>query len=187
MSNFIKEIKWKFQEVKRLPKATYLCWKYPFLKYWKSKGPFYTNCWYYAIPEGWRKAFGIQMIKEINESLKRTDGRKAIKAFSIQDIKEKWGELQVYCYGTSEVYKILHKYEYISARTCINCGKPATVRSTGWICPYCNDCIGNRNYIHFGHRNGPSWYGWNGNMDNIPEDEWKAEEELLNDRNSTSN
>lgn len=121
----------------------------------------------------------MQMIKEINTSLKRTGGRKAINAFSIQDIKEKWGELNVYCCGTTEVYKILHKYEYISRHTCISCGKIATVQSTGWISPYCDDCIGNRYYVHFGHKNGPSWYGWIGNIDDIPQEDWDEEEKNL--------
>ena len=42
--------------------------------------------------------------------------------------------------------KIIPKYEELSYHTCINCGKPATKRSTGWICPYCDDCIGDRDY-----------------------------------------
>lgn len=170
MNRFTRNVKYFFHQLKDLPKATYLCWKYPFLKFWNAKGPFYTSCWYYCIPKGWRKAFGIQMIKEISESLMRTGGKKAIKAFSIQDIKEKWGALEVYCCGTTEVYKILHKYNCISKYTCIDCGRIATVRSTGWICPYCDDCVGNRYHIHYGHKNGPHWYGWMGNIDNIPDD-----------------
>ena len=38
------------------------------------------------------------------------------------------------------------KYENLSYHTCINCGKPATKISTGWICPYCDNCIGDRYY-----------------------------------------
>lgn len=182
-----RHLKWKWQDFKldckRLIPATYLCYKYPFLKSWRKEKMFFqTWCWYYAIPDGWRKAFGMQMLKEIRESLIRTDGRRALKAMHISDIKEKWGTLNVYCDATNEVYKILQKYEYISSYTCIDCGKPATVQSTGWICPYCEEHVGNRNHIHFGHKHGPSWYGWSGNIDMIPKDVWDAEEKLLNDQ-----
>lgn len=40
----------------------------------------------------------------------------------------------------SHVHDIIRKYEDISERTCIVCGKPATRITTGWICPYCDDC-----------------------------------------------
>lgn len=39
-----------------------------------------------------------------------------------------------------EINKIIHKYENISERTCIRCGKPATKISLGWISPYCDEC-----------------------------------------------
>lgn len=39
-----------------------------------------------------------------------------------------------------EVAHIINKYENISYRTCITCGKPAMYQSTGWICPYCKHC-----------------------------------------------
>ena len=182
MKNFINKIKWKIQDLKRLPKATYLCWKYPFLKHWNRKNRFFqTYCEYYAIPYGWRKAFGLQMIKEINDALLRHGGKKAVKNYSIDQIKEKFGSLQWYdSNSNTEVWKICEKYESISSYTCIECGKLATVRTTGWICPYCDDCVGDRAHIHFGHKNGPSWYGWTGNIDRIPDDIWNAEEEMLN-------
>ena len=47
---------------------------------------------------------------------------------------------------TLEIFEIIEKYENLSYHTCINCGKPATKISTGWICPYCDNCIGDRNY-----------------------------------------
>lgn len=180
MSNYIEKIKWKLQSLKRLPKATYLCWKYPFLKYWHCKKKlFHTSCWYYCIPEGWRKAFGLQMIREINEALLRNGGKKTRKAYDISDIKEKFGALRWYDNGApNEVHNIIEKYAYISRYTCIDCGKPATVITTGWICPYCDDCIGDRGGIHFGH-DGYEWYGWRGNVWNVPKEVWESEEELL--------
>lgn len=182
MKNFIRRIKWKLKDLKRLPKATYLCWKYPFLKPWDKKKRFFqTWCEYYAIPKGWRKAFGLHMIREINDSLRRTGGKEAVNSYSIDQIKEKWGVLHWYdSYSTTEVDKIINKYEEISEHTCIICGKPATVRTTGWISPYCDDCVGDQYHIHFGHKLGPKWYGWDGNIDRIPEEKWKEEEDYLN-------
>lgn len=39
-----------------------------------------------------------------------------------------------------KIQDIISKYEKISARTCIECGKPATKISLGWISPWCDDC-----------------------------------------------
>ena len=36
--------------------------------------------------------------------------------------------------------KILPKYEELSERTCIKCGKPATKISQFWISPWCDFC-----------------------------------------------
>lgn len=174
-------LKWWIQDLKRLPKATYLCWRYPFLRFWNRKNKFFqTSCWYYCIPDGWRKAFGMQVIQEINESLLQNGGRKLVKSYTISDIKEKFGELCWYDDGAPvEVHNIISKYSYISRFTCITCGKPAHVRTTGWICPYCEDCVGDKICIHFGHSSWNEWYGWSGNIWNVPKDVWEAEEELL--------
>ena len=100
-----------------------------------------------AMESGWRKAFGIQMCKEIKKELKK---HKFLYKYRIIQIKEKWGYLHWYDGGTpkdSKIYDIIRKYEQISAKTCIVCGKPATKMSTGWICPYCDDCVvPGRNY-----------------------------------------
>ena len=94
-----------------------------------------------AMESGWRKAFGIQMCKEIKAELKK---HKFLYKYRITQIKEKWGYLHWYDSGTpkdSKIYDIIRKYEQISAKTCIVCGKPATKMSTGWISPYCDDCV----------------------------------------------
>lgn len=99
-----------------------------------------------AMEPGWRKAFGIQMCKEIKQELKK---HKFLYKYRIFQIKEKWGYLHWYDSGhpkDSKIYDIIRKYEEISAKTCIVCGKPATKMSTGWISPYCDDCIGDRNF-----------------------------------------
>lgn len=160
--NFI----WK---IKNLPKAiytTYLCIKFPFLK---SRGyndkPLYPflqwGSWWGCIPKGWRKAFGLQLCKELKAELKRCN---YLKKYRISDVKEKFGSLQVYDGGApegSDIQDILHKYEFISYRTCIECGRPAKYITSGWICPYCEDCIDEykkANAEKF-YSDIP-WYGW---------------------------
>ena len=185
MNRFILKLKWKLWELKNLPKATYLCIRFPFLKFDYRKNRFFqTSCWLFSMPIGWRKAFGIQMCKEIKHSLLKTGGKTALKNYCINDIKEKFGGLRWYdSYSTKDIQKIICKYEYISYHTCIICGELATVQTTGWICPYCDEHIPeHQNYIHFGHKNGTSWYDWNGNMDNVSKEIWDAEEELLNNK-----
>ena len=99
-----------------------------------------------AMDTGWRKAFGIQICKEIRAALLK-HGWKVLFKYRIMQIKEKWGELCWYdSYAPKEVFDIIRKYENISRHTCIDCGAPATKMSTGWICPYCDNCIGDREY-----------------------------------------
>ena len=99
--------------------------------------------WLNCIPEGW-KSLARKMIQEceaINPS------------YQIEDMKEKWGELRICSYINSydpdwvmpscndkEIEAIENKYIEQSARTCCICGAPATKISTGWICPYCDNC-----------------------------------------------
>lgn len=121
----------------QVPYNIYMIARFPFLR---PKICYLGKyCWYRNIPTGWRKAFGIQLCKEIKESLKRSQCN-----FTITDVKEKFGALNIYSYGASdEIQDIINKYEYISAHTCIECGRIATRRSQGYILPYCNNCSGN--------------------------------------------
>ncbi len=124
---------------------------------------FDTYSWYDAIPYGWRKAFGKQMIKEIADALKAEGGRKALKEFRITDIKEKWGSLSLYASGyNDEVMKIIEKYEYISLRTCIKCGKTAYGITEGWITPLCKECFNKSTFriIRPYYNEDNSWYGY---------------------------
>ena len=95
-----------------------------------------------AMPNGWRKAFGIDMCKDIKKALLKEGGRKALRKYRITQIKEKFGGLRWYdSWSTKEIlYEIMPKYEKLSYKTCINCGKPATCISAGWISPYCDNC-----------------------------------------------
>lgn len=92
-----------------------------------------------AMPKGWRLAFGERMCEEIEDELKSA-GR--LNEYRITDIKEKYGFLHWYDIGGTErmFREIIPKYEEMSKRICITCGKPATKISTGWISPYCDEC-----------------------------------------------
>lgn len=105
--------------------------------------PKYT--WLDDMPIGWRKCFGTQMCDEIKTQLKKHG---QLEKYRILQIKEKWGELRWYdSWSYKEINDIIDKYTNLSRRTCIICGNPATKISTGYISPYCDNCIGNRDYI----------------------------------------
>lgn len=93
-----------------------------------------------SLDTGWRKAFGIQICRELKRALLHDGGRKLLHRYRITQIKEKYGSLCWYDYGgTEETNKIIAKYEYISERTCIKCGRTADYVTRGWIEPYCKD------------------------------------------------
>lgn len=101
-----------------------------------------------AMEPGWRKAFGIQMCKDIRKQLIKE--RKLFK-WRIVQLKEKFSGMRLYSnFASDELYNIIDKYEQISYKTCGVCGKPATKISKGWIYPYCDDCIGDRNFTEIG-------------------------------------
>ena len=90
------------------------------------------------MPDGWRIAFGEQLCDELKAELERAG---LIDQYRILQIKEKYGSLRWYDNGNTRAGNdILEKYERISARTCICCGKPATRITRGWISPYCDAC-----------------------------------------------
>ena len=90
------------------------------------------------IPEGWRKAFGMEMCQEIEDALE-ADGVQD-EYYPVQ-IKEKYGTLRWYGnFTTEKLEKVLQKYENLSERTCITCGAPATRYTINWISPYCDEC-----------------------------------------------
>lgn len=150
---------WKSnEEVNRFIVITHAKWLKNLIKFfdWINDYPLQ---WFHCIPTytelnamepGWRKAFGIQMCKEIKKELKKYN---FLYKYRITQIKEKMGYLHWYDFGIpkdSKVWGIIEKYSEISCKTCINCGKPATKISTGWISPYCDDCIGDRHYVKIG-------------------------------------
>lgn len=93
-----------------------------------------------AMPTGWRKAFGIQMCKDLKKVLKKHN---YLYKYRIIQIKEKFGELRWYSCGSPRgcEYPVIEKYEELSGRTCISCGSPAKYITRGWISPYCESCV----------------------------------------------
>lgn len=96
------------------------------------------------MPIGWRKAFGDEMLQELDNLLTKYDCK---KDYHIVQIKEKFGELRWYDDGVpqeayTEYNKLIDKYMYKSTCTCINCGEPATRLTFRWVCPYCDNCVG---------------------------------------------
>lgn len=108
-----------------------------------------------AMPIGWRKAFGIQMCKELKAQLKKEH---FLYKYRIAQIKEKFGFLHWYDEGSSrEVQDIISKYEDISWNTCLVCGKPATKISGKWISPYCDDCFPKNNEVLYQEKINGTW------------------------------
>jgi len=88
------------------------------------------------MESGWKKAFGIQICKELKAQLIKDH---YLYKYRITQIKEKWGYLHWYDAGHSKaVQEIINKYADISWNTCIICGEPSTKISGGWISPYCD-------------------------------------------------
>lgn len=143
--------------IPRLVRKTYLCWRFPFLKYYNDRF-FYENCYWEMIEDGWRKAFGLQMCRELRAAARR-DG--ILKQFRFSDVKQKYGYLDIHSYGgNDETFDILLKYEYISFRTCIHCGRRAKYVTSGWILPYCEDCLPEESLGQKEYYKDYEWYGF---------------------------
>lgn len=118
--------------------------KYPFLQVrnaWSGE-VVPDSTWLDEMPNGWRAAFGMRMVKEISNILKKAD---YADKYQIVQIKEKFGELRWYDNGApSLIYEELNdcidRYAALSGATCINCGEPAVGITKGWIMPLCLEC-----------------------------------------------
>ena len=144
----LKEVLYKYN-IFRYIKNFFFCIRYPFYKVynrWTGKFCGYDFTEYDSIPYGWRKAFGKQLSKDIKkaglESRKILGARVSWKnLLTFMDIKEKYGSLHLYATTTDEIHNVLHKYENLSLNYCINCGKPAEYKTSGWITYLCSDCF----------------------------------------------
>ena len=120
--------------------------KYPFLEikdseWWnpisKSNDILYT--WLDDLEPGWREVFGECLCKELARALKEDECE---NKFHFLQIKEKFGSLRLYATGYGDKTKeVLAKYEELSKYICGHCGKTATKITTGYIYPFCDDCI----------------------------------------------
>ena len=141
----LKAIKKAREEKRKIKENKKLVERYPFLlprNRWTGKVSEDYDYHYTeldAMPDGWRKAFGVQMCEDIREELIKAD---YLDKYRITDIKEKYGSLRWYDFGGTEkmMREIIPKYTRLSKYTCIHCGKPATKISLGWISPWCDDC-----------------------------------------------
>ena len=110
-----------------------------------------------GMDDGWRKAFGIQMCKELRSQLIKD---RMLFSFRITDLKEKYGTLRLYGnHYSEEVFRIINKYEAISRDVCGVCGKPADYITLDYIYPYCKDCFKPISdlHSHYMRRKGDDW------------------------------
>lgn len=120
------------EENKRKEYEDWLFNEYPFLKFDEYN-------LLEDIPYGWAVSFGEDLLRDLKEALVKNN---LLDSYVVFQIKEKFGGLRWYDNtGNDDVCKVLNKYESLSYKTCIDCGKPAKYISRGWICPYCEDCI----------------------------------------------
>lgn len=68
-------------------------------------------------------------LKPNADEIKKRNDEKAIDVYHVYDVLER-----------CKIYDIINKYENLSYKTCISCGKPSTKMTTGWIMPVCDDC-----------------------------------------------
>ena len=131
----------KEEELKQLNKE--MVETYPFLlprNRWTDKVSedydYSYNEWE-AIDLGWQIAFGWDLLNKLAVAVNNLEYP---EEFRITQIKEKFGELRIYCCGSREIYQLIDDYTALSRKICIVCGKPADVATTGWFSFYCNDC-----------------------------------------------
>ena len=95
------------------------------------------------IPDGWRIAFGEEWANEVQCAINKLPENKRDNIFIVQ-LKEKYGIFfQYFSNYTDDLETVIRKYENLSEKICIECGKPATKVSTNWISPYCDECAKN--------------------------------------------
>lgn len=96
---------------------------------------------YDELPNGWAKAFGMEMIDELGQAIDKKPGLR--DTYFTEQIKEKFGALRWYDNGTTkEMQDIIGKYEHLSQNICISCGRPDVGTTRGWITPQCEKCYG---------------------------------------------
>ena len=98
-----------------------------------------------SMPDGWRIAFGDDLLRELKEDLVKHN---FLDKYRITQIKEKWGGLRWYdngCPMDSKVFEITGKYEDLSYKYCIGCGSSKVVTVRDWYGPLCQNCLDEMN------------------------------------------
>lgn len=90
--------------------------------------------------DGWYNIL-CKLLSNISKQLKKTGNNH----FEITQIKEKFGTLRFYCFGTDDkIRKYIRKAEDESAKTCEICGKPGKLYDDGWLVTRCKKCYTKR-------------------------------------------
>lgn len=102
----------------------------------------YNFTWLDEMPMGWRLAFSAQMCAELQQELERIN---FVDKYVVTQVKEKFGGLRWYTCGVpadSKLYDIVDKYEDLSFKYCMGCGKPVSwaLDDPYWIYYYCDEC-----------------------------------------------
>jgi hypothetical protein len=93
-----------------------------------------------SMPDGWRIAFGDELLKELKEELVKFN---FLDRYRITQIKEKYGGLRWYDSGSpkdSKIYDIVSKYESLSEERCLVCGSPEVFKNAEFWGPLCEKC-----------------------------------------------
>lgn len=136
----------KQEEVRKLVE------RYPYLlprNIWTGEVPDdydYTYITCLEIPKGWYRLF-LQMCEDIRQPL--IDAGYFDK-FRFRQIKEKYNRLECYNFGApKEVQDIIDKYSVMAGYVCVQCGRPATCETQGYIASFCDDCW--KDYVRHEH------------------------------------
>ena len=70
------------------------------------------------------------------------------EAFSIMQVKEKWGSLSIYCSGAVKSFDLCIAADESSSRVCMRCGAPGSLRTGSWHLTLCDDCHADRMRQH---------------------------------------
>lgn len=85
-----------------------------------------------SLPSGWVglfEAFAIYM-KALSPEIR--------SGVSIQQIKEKYGTLRIYCFAPDEIFDLVSAAELASNAVCGICGHAGCMRESGWIGVRCD-------------------------------------------------
>lgn len=101
--------------------------------------------WAEGVPEGWQPRF-FQLCDFINEQLRAADF--PLTDFRALQVKEKFGALRFYWACSAglppatrqAISDAVSDAEMETSVLCVKCGAKATLTSTGWINPYCQEC-----------------------------------------------